>query len=205
MIAPRLIAITDTTVAPLGVLEARIEMLCALAAPGSVLVQLRDLALPTRARIDLGVRLRALTRRSAQLLSVNDRVDLAVLLEADALHLGESGVSTADARRVVGDLWISRALHDPARAPDLDADALLLSPVIAARKGRSALGLEGLSRCRRLLARRSSPPALFALGGIRAESARACLDAGAQGVAVIGAVLGGAPLEPLVAAVGAAR
>ena len=51
MLRPRLIAVTDTTVAPRGVLEARLETLLAAAVPGSVMVQLRDRQLPDRERI----------------------------------------------------------------------------------------------------------------------------------------------------------
>jgi thiamine-phosphate diphosphorylase len=201
---PRLIAITDTGVAPPGTLEARLEALCAAARPGTVLVQLRDLALPTRARVELGRRLRALTRDTAQFLAVNDRADLAVLLEADGLHLGEAAVATSDARRIVGSMWISRALHDPERAADADADALLLSPLLEPRKGRAALGLGALRRCRELFDERGSKASLFALGGVTALTARACLDHGADGVAAIGAALSDAP-RPLLTALGVLR
>lgn len=186
MISPRLIAITDTTVAPLGLLEERIGALCRAAAPGSVLVQLRDPSLPTRLRLELGVRLRSVTRETGQLFAVNDRTDLAVLLEADGLHLGEASVTTEDARRVVGGIWISRALHDPELAAAAQADAVLLSPVVAPRKGRDALGVESLPLCRARLPPRTR---LYALGGVGADSARRCLEHGADGVAVVAAVL----------------
>lgn len=184
MIAPRLIAITDTSVAPAASLVKRLESLCRRARPGSVLVQLRDPALSIRERRELGAALRAVTRELGQLFAVNDRLDLALLLEADGLHLGEHGVETRDARRLVGELWISRALHDPHAA--IDADAVLLSPVCAPRKGRPALGFEALRACR---ARLGSGVRLYALGGVDAESARVCLEHGADGVAAIGAAL----------------
>jgi thiamine-phosphate pyrophosphorylase len=205
MIAPRLIVISDITVAPLGVLEERIAHLCRMAAPGSVMIQLRDLALATRVRVELGRRLRVITLEQAQLFSVNDRIDLALLLEADGLHLGEGGVATADARRMADKLWISRALHECRHAPELEADALLLSPVIAPRKGRPALGLEELSGVRRSLEGLPARPALFALGGVTARTARGCLESGADGVAVSGAALGGEPVEPLLEALDAIR
>jgi thiamine-phosphate pyrophosphorylase len=197
---PRLIAVTDTTVAPRGVLEARLEVLLRAAAPGSVMVQLRDRQLPDRDRIALGHELRALTRRHRQLFAVNDRCDLAFLLDTDGLHLGEQSISPEDARKLVGSLWISRACHDPSRAEPLGADAVVLAPVLAPRKGASALGLGAIAAARGGLA--GSSTLLYALGGVDAASAPACLAAGADGVAAIGAVLDGRDVLSLLDALG---
>lgn len=186
-----LIAITDTAMAPGPLLVERLERLCGLAREGTVLVQLRDLALTTRARLDLGRELRALTRRWGQLLAVNDRLDLAGLLEADALHLGERALETSDARRLAGALPIVRACHEPARVAEVDADAVVLSPVCAARKGTPALGVEGLRRAGCALRAVPRGPLLFALGGVDETNAARCLEAGAHGVACIGAILDG--------------
>ncbi len=193
MIAPRLIVITDTTRGERMV--ERIEAVCRRAARGSVMVQLRDRQLGARARLSLGRELRAITRGAGQLLAVNDRLDLAVLLEADAVHLAESSVSVADARAVVGDHFISCARHDP-RAAAEGADAVVLSPVMAPRHGAPALGVSALRTARR------DKQLLYALGGVDARTARACLDAGADGVAVIGAVLDSDDHEPLLGALG---
>jgi thiamine monophosphate synthase len=76
---------------------------------------------------------------------------------------------------------------------------VLLSPVIAPRKGRPALGLEALERCRGSLRPGTQ---LFALGGVSAETARSCLEHGADGVAVIGAALGAGPARSLLKALG---
>jgi thiamine-phosphate pyrophosphorylase len=203
MLRPRLIAVTDTTVAPRGVLEARLETLLAAAVPGSVMVQLRDRQLADRERIALGHELRALTRRYRQLFAVNDRCDLAFVLETDGLHLGEKSISPEDARKLVGSLWISRACHDPARAESQGADAVVLAPVLAPRKGASALGVAGIAAARGALA--GSSGLLYALGGVDAASAPACLAAGADGVAAIGAVLDGRDVLPLVDALGISR
>ena len=201
---PRLIIVTDTTVAPEGVIEPRIERALALARPAMVMVQLRDTALSVRRRLALGERLLAICRRHGQLLVVNDRVDLAVLLGADGVHLGEASIASEDARKLLSPgAWISRACHAPSEVAHTDADAALLSPIAAPRKGRAALGLAALSEAR---ARRgSASPLLYALGGIDAESAARCVARGAAGVAVIGAVLDGRDPEPLVRALGIVR
>ena len=194
---PRLIAITDARVASGEQLLERTARLLAAARPGAVLVQLRDRELPVRERLALGRALRELTRRYEQRLAVNDRIDLALLLEADALHLGEGSVLADDARRVWGQRFISRACHDPERATLNGADAVVLAPVLASRKGAPALGLEGLRAARR----RVGSGLLYALGGVDADGAPGCLEAGADGIAAIGAAFDGRDPTPLLRAV----
>jgi thiamine-phosphate pyrophosphorylase len=191
-----LIAITDTARGSFDEWLEQLERLLAAAVPDSVQVMLRDRQLPAQERRALGARLRELTGRHAQALSVNDRLDLAALLDADAVHLSESSVSVADARRFASRQgrawWISRASHDPADALVTDADALLLAPVVEERKGRPALGAAGLERARAALVERSiSAPAcrLYALGGVAGGNAAALIQAGADGVALIGGLL----------------
>jgi thiamine-phosphate pyrophosphorylase len=198
-LAPRLIAITDTTRVAADELERRVAALCTAAAPGTVMVQLRDRELSARARQELGRRLLVHVRRAGQLFQVNDRVDLALALGADAVHLGEASIAPADARRLAPALWISRACHDPARAQANGADAVVLSPVLAPRKGRAALGLEALA-----VVHRAGASLVYALGGIDAPGARLCVEAGADGVAAIGAALAADP-RMLLRALGIAR
>lgn len=187
---PKLIAISDRRVLDRAGTLARFAELAAFARPGSVLFQLRDLDLSLSERLSFGRELVILARAAGQTVAVNDRLDLAVLLDADAVHLGEAGIETEDVRNVVGpELWVSRACHSVDRAAELEADGVLLAPVVAARKGRTPLGVEALTRARAALDLAGRGTQLFALGGVDAQSAAACLDAGAHGVAVIGAVL----------------
>jgi thiamine-phosphate pyrophosphorylase len=196
MIAPAIIAITHTQSGDFERWLEQLEQLLALAAPDRVLVMLRDRQLSARERMRLGRRLRALTASHGQRLSVNDRLDLAVLLDADAIHLSESSVAASDARAFARSrgrsFWLSLAVHQPEAAAHAGADALLLAPVAEARKGRPALGLAGLEAARAARERRTNGQgvcALYALGGISAANAAACVRAGADGVALIGALL----------------
>lgn len=203
MIRPKLVAITDTHVAPLGILERRLEALAGAAAPGTVALQLRDHDLPARARLELGRRLLDIARRHGQALVVNDRIDIAMALGADGVHLGERSVPVTDVRLLMPNAWISRACHVPEKAgDDADVDAVILSPIVAQRKARPALGTEALSRARALLPARVQ---LVALGGIAAENGAACIAAGADAVAAIGSVLGGEDGGALLGALGIAR
>lgn len=211
---PPLMLITDHQLAGDQLLS-RVSACLQAARPGSVAVQLRDRQLSARRRLDLGYALRAECQRWAQYLVVNDRVDLALLLGADGVHLPGVGVSPAEARGLAPSLWLSAACHpslatSTPRCPE-GVDAWLVSPVISPRKGRPALGVAGLAALGAQLtaqpigATAKAPPAVYALGGVDAASAAGCLAHGADGVALIGAALDGRPIAPLLAALGIAR
>ena len=90
---PRLVAITDRHAASGEVTLERFGELGHLARPGSVVFQLRDLELGARERLAFGRALLNKARETGQLFVVNDRIDLAVLLGADGVHLGERSVA----------------------------------------------------------------------------------------------------------------
>jgi thiamine-phosphate pyrophosphorylase len=191
--APLLIAISDVGALCAAATLERFTRVGRAARPGSVVFQLRDNALAVRERLAFGAAMASVARATNQWFVVNDRLDLAALLGADGVHLGESGVDTADARRLLGArALVSRACHEPSRVGSIDADAVLLSPILDERKGRAALGHDALGEARRSLGDRRA--LLVALGGVSADAARSCLEAGADGVAAIGAVLLGDPL-----------
>lgn len=190
--APRLVAITDRATADERTTLERFAVLGRAARPQSVVFQLRDFGSSARERLAFGVALLGVARDTGQLLVVNDHLDIAGLLAADGVHLGEASVTTADARRLLGErVFVSRACHEPSQLAELDADAVLLSPILEARKARPALGASGLERARALSEGREARPLLFALGGISPELVGTCLSAGADGVAAMGAVLNG--------------
>lgn len=181
---PRLIAITDA--AGRGA-AATLEMALAVcdARPGTVAVLLRDKQECARQRIEWGRSLREITAARRQHLIVADRADIALLVNADGVHLGESSVACDRVRRWLlptRPLWVSRAWHDRGPRQD-DADALLLAPVIAQRKANAALGVPGLARA----VEAASGQPIYALGGIGAASVDAVMSSGCAGVAAIGA------------------
>ena len=200
---PRLIVFSDTTRAEPARLLERFTRLGERALPDSVLFVLRDYPLAVRERFALGQRLAELASLTGQRFGLAERADFARALDCSAFHLPGGAFSARDARHYLGpDVFLSRGSHDPASAGEPELDALLLSPVFEARKGRPALGLPALAAA--LPRRAPASPALFALGGITAHNAAACLAAGVAGVAVIGAALELDP-APLLAALGIAR
>jgi thiamine-phosphate pyrophosphorylase len=207
-----LIVMSDTERGPVDGWLQSLQPVLAAARPGSVQVLLRDRQLPIRERRELGERLRHTTRAHGQWLSVSDRLDLAWLLDADAVHLGEDGVAASDARAFGlahgRAWWVSTACHSPEALAVVTADAALLSPVLAPRKGNPVLGLAGLERAVLARERRGAALgtcALYALGGVTRHDVRELLAAGADGVALIGELfVPGAGLE-LLSALGIAK
>ncbi len=181
------------------------ERLAFAAAPGTVAIDVREPSLPVAELVRLCRRLRATARRHGQALVVHARPDLAVLLEADALHLGEAGLASADARHLVGALPLLRACHSVESAAEVDATHVLLSPILEPRKANPALGLAALRAARARLDQGPRPRKLLALGGVDASNAARCLVAGADAVAAIGGVFGADDPSALLGALGILR
>lgn len=187
MILPPLYAIVDpldTGRDPVGLAEA-------LLAGGARLLQLRLKDATAREAHRVALVLRALTRAAGALLVVNDRPDVAAAVGADAVHLGQDDLPVTAARRMLpAETGIGVSTHDPgeieaaiAAAPDY----LAVGPVFGTRSKARALPPRGLDLVR--LARRAWPGPLVAIGGITAETGPAVLAAGADAVAMIGALV----------------
>ena len=124
-------------------------------------------------------------KRNARLL-VNDRLDVARSCGADGLHLPATSLPIAAVRKYVGKDWIvgvaCHSVEEVEQAAEGGADHVLIAPVFdtASKPGMNPMGLEKFAA----ICRRSSIP-VFALGGVSAENARMCVDAGAKGLAGI--------------------
>jgi thiamine-phosphate pyrophosphorylase len=216
--APRLILVTDPSYDDDAIVRVVEEAARELPA-GAFLVQLRDKVRPRDEVAVFAARLREVTRAVGAPLVVNGDAALARDVGADGVHLGGGAISIARARRVCGEgAWISIAAHtdDAVRAAVRQgADAALVSPIFPTGSGRAPnlhetggsgashaarseirvkikgprpktpRGLEALTSARAI----SADIALYALGGVTPETTRACVDAGADGVAVIRALL----------------
>jgi thiamine-phosphate pyrophosphorylase len=184
----RLYLVTDRDLAAGRPLE---DVVAAAVRGGVTAVQLREKKLETAPFIATAVRLRALLAPRGVALLINDRIDVAREAGADGVHLGQSDASPVEARRILGpDAIIGLSVESPAQAraaADQGLDYLGVSPVFATpTKGDTgpAWGLEGL---RRLRAATALP--LAAIGGLNAANAAAVLAAGADGLAVVSAIM----------------
>jgi thiamine-phosphate pyrophosphorylase len=186
---PRLLIITDLHVADEATTCLRLGRALLGVAPGTVAVGVRDHDASIARRVAFARRLLPIVRAHGARLVVHDRVDLALAIGADGVQLGRRSIGARDARRLLGDqAWIGRSCHDEGellRAAAEGVDAVTLSPLFASPGKGVPLGP---ARFRELRAKVPSM-SVFALGGVDAASAFAAREAGADGVAVIRAVL----------------
>jgi thiamine-phosphate pyrophosphorylase len=158
---------------------------------GATAVQLRAKHAAAREAVELGHQLRAATREFGALLFVNDRVDVALVVEADGAHLGDDDLPLAAARRIVPDgFLLGRSVDTPREAIDAEregADYLGAGPAFATRTKPGLpppLGPAGIAA----IARSVVVP-VVGIGGIGEGGAGAIAGGGAAGVAVIRAIM----------------
>lgn len=169
---------------PTAVLEAALEGGCRL-------VQLRDKTLPLADLFPVARALRRRCREAGALFIVNDRVDLALALEADGVHVGQDDLPAAEARRLLpSNMILGVSTHDAAqarRARDDGADYVAVGSIFPTpTKSAYRLVGPGLLRTLRLDVR----VPLVAIGGITQDNVAEVIQAGADAVAVISAVCG---------------
>ena len=157
---------------------------------GAPAVQLRDKQATGRELLQWARQLRDLTRAAGVLFLVNDRVDVALAVHADGVHVGQEDVPVADARQLMGPGRVVGAsagnVEEALQAEQASADYLGVGPVFpTATKpdAGEAIGVDGL---RRIVQAVRLPG--VAIGGITADNAGQAIRAGAVGVAVISAV-----------------
>ena len=168
-----------------------VEVVRAAIRGGVSCVQLREKGCSTREFMDEARLLKALLAGTGVPLFINDRLDVALAVGADGVHLGQNDLAIADARRLVGNRMIigisAESVADAIRAEAEGADYIGASPVFTTpTKTDTAppLGLDGLRAIRRAV---QLP--LVAIGGINADNAAAVLRAGADGLAVVSAIV----------------
>jgi thiamine-phosphate pyrophosphorylase len=158
---------------------------------GADLVQLRQKTLARGELLDLARRIRAVTARAGVLFIVNDHVDIAMLSEADGVHLGPDDLSIASARRIAGDqLLIGASASSPeaARAAvAAGADYLGSGPAFATpiKTEKRVIGPPGVAA----IASAVGPGVpVFAIGGIDETNVAQLIAEGLRRVCVIRAV-----------------
>ncbi len=156
---------------------------------GVDIVQLREKSLPDSEMLQLAKKVRRWTRDEGALLIINDRPDLALLAEADGVHLGTTDLSPADARRILGmEMVVGSSTHNSTDRETYTlagADYLGVGPVFPSQTKlfHEFAGLDYV----RSFAGWNGPP-WFAIGGIHLDNIGLLREAGATRVAISNAI-----------------
>lgn len=184
----KLYAVTDLREESGDVLE-RIEAICRGEAD---IVQLRSKTLNDGSLYRLGLKIRKIAHRHQKLFFVNDRTDLALMMDADGVHLGQDDVPVEAARALCAKtgkkIWIGKSTHSIAQgleAAKENPDYLGVGPVFKTPT-KPDYKPAGLEYVRQAAAQIKIP--FVAIGGIDAENLRQVLDAGAKRIAVVRAL-----------------
>ena len=183
---PTLCLVTELGTGGKEVLLAKI----AAAVEGGVdIVQLRAKELPAGRLLDLGLSMKQCINGSAMLF-VNDRIDVALALEADGVQLGEDAMSVEAVHRIAGDrLLVGRSVHSVERAIEAEArgaDFLVIGTIFAtgSKPELEPAGPELLGDVGRV-----TKIPFLAIGGVNTANVAQVLEYGAHGAAVISAIL----------------
>jgi thiamine-phosphate pyrophosphorylase len=159
---------------------------------GANVIQLRDKEMSGGDLYRAAVEIRELTSSSGALFIVNDRLDIAMASEADGVHLGQRDLPIAAVRMLVPPWFIVGAsattLEEGLRAARDGAHYVGLGPIFPTGTKADAAPPCGLGALRKLRSQVSTP--IVAIGGINDDNVREVIEAGADGVAVVSAVVG---------------
>jgi thiamine-phosphate pyrophosphorylase len=168
------------------------EVVAAAVAGGAGVVQYRDKAAPTREMVETARELCGLCRRAGAVFLVNDRIDVALAVGADGVHLGQDDMPVPLARGLLGGkCLIGVTVHNEEelhRAEEQGADHLSIAPVFATATKvdhQAPKGPEGVAE----LVRMSRLPAVT-IGGVDHTNAAEVMKSGVHGICVVSAVMG---------------
>lgn len=184
----RLYPVTDVRLSRLS----HAEQVAKLSEGGANLIQLREKHLSPREFYDDAVEAMRVARSRGVRIIINDRVDVAIAVKADGVHLGQDDFPPQAARRLLGDgaiIGLSTHNVDQAvKASLMDIDYIAVGPIFGTSTKDNpdpVVGLRGLEDIRQAVLK--TP--LVAIGGITSDNAPQVIKAGANAVAVISALL----------------
>ncbi|MEI8377190.1 MAG: thiamine phosphate synthase [bacterium] len=157
---------------------------------GVRLIQLREKSHDAQKIIRLGKKIRELASIYDAIFILNDRIDIAQIVDADGVHLGQDDVDIKDARNILGDkMIIGISTHCPEQAQkavEQGADYIGVGPIFTTptKPGRTAVTTEYA----KWVAKNIAIP-WFAIGGIDLSNIKEVLDAGANRIAVVRAII----------------
>lgn len=177
-----------------------LDLVAVVLAAGCRLVQLRMKRADTRTLVEVARAAKSLTDRQGAALIINDRADVAHLIDAAGVHLGQDDLPLDAARALLGcGRIIGTSTHTLAQLEEAArlgiADYVAYGPIFQTTSKERPDPIQGLETLRR--ARQITTAPLVAIGGITIDTISAVRAAGADAVAIIGAIAGAA--DPLAA------
>ena len=157
---------------------------------GVRLLQLREKSHDAKRTIRLGKKIRELTSIYDAIFILNDRIDIAQIIDADGVHLGQDDIGIKEARNILGDkMIIGISTHCPEQAKkavEQGADYIGVGPIFTTptKPGRTAVTTEYA----KWVAKNIDIP-WYAIGGIDLDNVQEVLDAGAKRIAVVRAII----------------
>jgi len=184
---PRIYPITDTTISGLS----HSEQIERLAAGGATLIQLREKHGSPREFYRMALDAMITARRLGVQIIVNDRVDIAIAVDADGVHLGQDDLPPERARLLIGDsriIGFSTHSLEQALAADLaPVDYLAIGPIFQTASKENPDPIVGVAALSTIKAQITKP--LVAIGGITLGTTSQVISAGADSVAIIAGLL----------------
>ncbi len=184
----RLCLVTDRSLARGRALQ---EIVSKAVRGGVSMVQLREKEAGTRAFLDEALALKAVLAPHRIPLIINDRVDIALAVDADGVHVGQTDMPVDQVRSLIGPkkmIGLSITNEQQIKRADASlADYLGLGPLYdqtTKPDASTTLGVEGFRRLRQ----QTSKPVL-AIGGLKADNSAPVIAAGANGLAVVSAII----------------
>lgn len=158
---------------------------------GVRMLQLREKDLSAADLYPLATKFRTLTRKYDCALLINDRVDLALAVDADGVHLGSHSLPPQAARKLLGpEKLIGVSTHTPQEiltATEQGADFVTFGPVFFTPSKASYGDPVGLDKLQQACAKSAIP--VYALGGVKLKNCSAVKQTGTAGIALISALL----------------
>ncbi len=155
-------------------------------------VHLREKDLGIRELLEMAYKMREITKKYKAKLFINDRVDIALAVGADGVHLGQSSMPPSAVRKIVKDkLMIGVSTHGIKEAREAEksgADFITLGPIYKTPSKMKYGKPVGIEMLRNVKSDVSIP--VFAIGGIKEDNVKEVMDAGADGIALISGILG---------------
>lgn len=187
LVLPRLYVILDAALLTTSYLAFTEEM----AKAGVRLLQYRNKAASSAMLMTAAQQIAALCAAEGMTFLVNDRADVALLAEADGVHVGQDDLPVEQARKVVGkSKYVGISTHTMKqfqRAADSSADYIAVGPIFSTTSKENPDAVVGLELLRQV--RALSEKSIVAIGGITLERAPQVIEAGADSVAVLSDIM----------------